>query len=269
AAMDEAAADATAAEPPDERPQGFTPWRQRVGPAYPDDSLRSFGRWAKELPATLWDDTTYTFTNPETLLLLTLAAGAGGAVHCSADHDVADHYAEEGSCLSDDLDNWTDALGSPATHFGIGGAMLLTSLHRGDVKNYERSKTLLNALAINGMLTLALKGIVSSDSPNGAGCGWPSGHTSSSFCFAAVMYDQYGPEIGIPLYAFAAFVGYERVDARNHDLSDVVSGALIGVAIARAVCRNHNQRLKLLGMDVIPYASPSTGGVGLALTKSW
>ncbi|MFW6133836.1 MAG: phosphatase PAP2 family protein, partial [Planctomycetota bacterium] len=234
-----AAADADdgqdAAETREAASDGFTPWRRRVGPAYPDDPVRSFGRWAQELPATLWDDTKYTFTDPQTLLLLTLAAGAGGVVHCSADHEVADHYAEHGSCLSDDLDNWTDALGSPATHFGIGGAMLLTSLHRGDDLNYEKSKTLLNALAINGLTTLALKGIVGSESPNGADFGWPSGHTSSSFCFAAVMYDQYGPEIGIPLYAFAAFVGYERVDARNHDLSDVVSGALIGIAIGRAV----------------------------------
>ena len=68
------------------------------------------------------------------------------------------------------------------------------------------------------------------------------------------------------MFAFAAFVGYERIDARNHDFSDVISGALIGMAIGHAVAENHKARV--FGMDVIPYVDPR-GGVGVALSKRW
>jgi len=73
--------------------------------------------------------------------------------------------------------------------------------------------------------------------------------------------------VGVPLYAFAAFVGYERIDARNHDFSDVVSGAILGTAIGWAVARHHQP--KLLGMDVVPMADPESGAVGVMLVGRW
>ena len=84
---------------------------------------------------------------------------------------------------------------------------------------------------------------------------------------ATVLNEAYGPWVGVPAFAFATFVAYERVDARNHDLNDVVSGALIGMAIGYAVYQNHEPQI--LGMDVIPFIEPSRGTVGVALTKSW
>jgi len=250
--------------------QGYIHWTKRVGPAYPDDFWRSFGRWGKELPETLWDDTKAVFTNRWALVGLGAAAASGAIVHCSdADWKTLKHYREHGSCLNSFWDNFGDVAGNPGTHFAVAGTMFLTSLARNDTANYEKSKTLINALAINGLVTLGLKGIVRSDVPNGNGCGWPSGHTSSSFCFATVMHREYGPWVGVPCYALAAFVGYERVDARNHDLSDVVSGALIGMAIGYAVSEHHQERLQLLGMDIVPWTDPSCGGVGIALAKQW
>ncbi|GAG43592.1 unnamed protein product, partial [marine sediment metagenome] len=127
-------------------------------------------------------------------------------------------------------------------------------------------KAMLSALSINGLTTIALKGIANTDSPNGDPWGWPSGHTSSSFCMAAVLWESYGPWVGVPAYAFATYVGYERIDARNHDFSDVVSGALIGMAIGHIVAQNHKPRI--LGMDVVPYAD-DRGAFGLALAKTW
>jgi len=79
-----------------------------------------------------------------------------------------------------------------------------------------------------------------------------------------VLHEAYGPWVGIPLFAFASYVGYERIDARNHDFSDVLSGMLIGIAIGHAVSQNHQP--KIFGFDVIPYAAPS-GGAGVALVK--
>jgi membrane-associated phospholipid phosphatase len=248
----------------------YTPWRERVGPAYPDDRLRSFGRWAQEMPETLWDDTKATFTNAWSLVGLALAIAARPALHSSGvDERVVEHYQRHGNSMNGFWDSVGDAGGHPGLHFGIAGVMYFTSLLQGDVKTYERSKTLLNALSLNGLVTLALKGIMHTEVPNGGEFGWPSGHTSSTFCFAAVMYNEYGPWVGVPLYLFAAYVGWERVDAQNHDFSDVISGALLGIAIGHAVSANHGERLKVLGMDVVPWADPSRGAAGLALAKSW
>jgi membrane-associated phospholipid phosphatase len=246
----------------------FVPWPQRRGPAYPGDFWHSFGRDAKEMPATLWDDTKATVVQPFSWVCFGLAGAAGIALHGNnGDDHVAHHFTENGSQLNTFWDSVGDAGGSPATHFAVAGAGYLISLARGDTKTYEVSKTMLNALAINGLGTLALEAAARTESPNGDEYGWPSGHTSSSFCFAAVMHRAYGPWVGVPLYGFASFVGYERIDARNHDLSDVISGALIGLAIGHAVAGNHQPRI--FAMDVIPYINPANGSTGLALAKQW
>ncbi len=261
---------APAAEPPPTAAAGVrvdpATGRREFGPAYPGDFWRSFGRYGKDMPASLWDDTKATATNPWALAGLA-AAGAAGIALCASDADdcTADHYTERGSQLPQWLEQVGDVGGNPGAHFAVAGAWLLTSIATDDVKNYENARTMINALAINGVVTLALKGIVRTESPNGEDLGWPSGHTSSTFTVATVLNEQYGPWVGIPAFAFAAFVGYERVDARNHDLSDVVSGALMGMAIGYAVAHNHET--KLMGMDIVPYPTPS--GAGIALTKSW
>ena len=247
---------------------GFKPWRTRRGPAHGNDFWRSFGRDAKELPATMWDDTKATFTNPWVWVGLGLAGASGVAVHKSgADDRVEDHYREHRSQLSKFGDMVGDIGGNPGLHFALAGAMYFTSLGRDDVKGYETSKALINALAINGLTTLALKGVFGTESPNDEPFGWPSGHTSSTFCLATVMHEAYGPWVGVPLYAFATFVGYERIDARNHDLSDVVSGAVIGIAIGYAVMQNHKP--KILGFELIPWADPNSGAMGLALSREF
>lgn len=254
--------------PPKTGKRTFTPWRDRRGPAYPGDLWRSFGRDAKEILPTMWDDTKATFTNPVSLVGIGAAGVAGIVINAGGvDDTIAGQTGRHPHKLGKFWDQVGDVGGNPGLHFAIAGTMYFTSLARDDVKTYEISKTMINALAINGLTTLALKGLVRTRSPNGDPWGWPSGHTSSTFTIATVLYEEYGPAVGLPAFAFAAFVGYERIDARNHDFSDVVSGALIGMAIGHAVCQNH--QAKIFGMDVAPYVDPERGAVGVALTKRW
>ena len=214
----------------------------------------------------MWGDTKATFTNPWALIGLGAAGAAGIVINASgSDNRVQDHFERHGHQLNSFWDTVGDVGGNPGLHFAFAGAMYFTSLGRGDTRNYEVSKALINGLAINGLTTLALKGLVHTRSPNGDPFGWPSGHTSSTFCLATILHEAYGPWVGVPLFLFASYVGYERVDARNHDFSDVISGALIGVAIGHAVMQNHQP--KVLGFEVIPWADPARGSVGLALKR--
>jgi len=227
-----------------------------------------FDQYARDLPESLWRDTKAVATNRFSVATLVVAGVAGAAASGGGyDERVAEHYAKRGGDLNKFWDSTGGFAGSPAIHLPIAGAAVVGSMAMDNELYLSRSETLLNALAINGVTTLALKGAFRTESPNGDPLGWPSGHSSSSFCFATVLHHQYGPWVGVPLLGFASFVAYQRVDARNHDLSDVISGSLIGIAIGHGVAAGGEARL--LGMEVIPYVDPGRSLVGIALVKRW
>ncbi len=252
---------------PDETPeQPYEHWSVRQGPAYPGDFWHSLGRDAKEFVPIMWDDTKAVVKSPWGWAGLAAVAATGITLNGHHDEQVADHYTREGGELNDFWDQVGDVGGNPGAHFALAGVIYLGGLAYGDDESYGKGKMMLSALAINGITTLALKAAARTESPNGDEFGWPSGHTSSSFCMAATLYEAYGPWVGLPAYAFAGFVGYERIDARNHDFSDVVSGAILGMTIGHLVAENHEPRIA--GMTILPYTSPS-GAVGIALYKEW
>ncbi len=79
-------------------------------------------------------------------------------------------------------------------------------------------------------ITYGLKYTVDETRPSGGSRSFPSAHTSISFSAAEFMRKRYGWEYGIPAYAAATFVGYSRVESREHYIHDVIAGALIGIA---------------------------------------
>jgi len=249
-------------------PTPYIPWRQRRGPAYPGDFWRSFGRDGKEFAPRLWDDTKSLARNPFSLICLGVSGAAGIALHGpNADDRVQRHVERNGSQLNSFWDTVGDAGGNPGTHFALAGAMYFVSLAQEEIETYENAKTLLRALALNGITTGLLKAAARTEAPNGNENVWPSGHTSSSFTLATVLWHEYGPWVGLPLMGMAGYVGYERIDARNHHFSDVISGALIGVAVGHAVCQN--ETLRVGDFSVVPFIEPEAGGVGVALMRSW
>ncbi|MDR1361405.1 MAG: phosphatase PAP2 family protein [Rickettsiales bacterium] len=64
---------------------------------------------------------------------------------------------------------------------------------------------------------------------DGKGQSFPSGHTSAAFAGAGYWQRRYGWEIGVPMYAAAAFVGYSRVRVKMHNWTDVGVGAALGI----------------------------------------
>ena len=76
--------------------------------------------------------------------------------------------------------------------------------------------------------TYALKYAVPERRPNGGSESFPSAHTSISVSAAEFIRKRYGWAYGVPAYALAGFVGYSRVEAREHYPHDVIAGAAIG-----------------------------------------
>lgn len=81
----------------------------------------------------------------------------------------------------------------------------------------------------NVVLTYGLKYSIDKERPNGKKHSFPSGHTSMAFQGATFIHKRYGLYYSLPAYAGAMFVGYSRVDSKNHYWSDVIAGAFIGI----------------------------------------
>jgi membrane-associated phospholipid phosphatase len=88
-------------------------------------------------------------------------------------------------------------------------------------------------LSESGALTLGvtygMKYALDAQRPNGGDHSFPSAHTSTSFAAAEFIRGRYGWSYGIPAYAVASFVGYSRVESKQHHTSDVIAGAVVGI----------------------------------------
>ena len=80
----------------------------------------------------------------------------------------------------------------------------------------------------------ALKYSVSRERPDGSSYdSFPSGHAAKSFMLAAMLHEEYGwrsPWFSLGGYAAAAATGAMRVANDRHWASDVIAGAVIGIA---------------------------------------
>lgn len=239
-------------------PAGY--WRPTVA--------RQLGRESLELVRReFWRGFQTTFWDLENAIVLTATLGASIAIReTGVDDTVADRV--RGHRQLGDMDEPIQILGHPGTHFAAAGVLWLGSTLTRSVREHEFAKALTEALAVNGVTTVLLKVATNTRAPNGERFAWPSGHTSSAFTFAAVVNEYYGPLAGIPSLALAGLVGYQRIDSRVHDFSDVVFGGMLGYIVGTSIARDQKAQFpEVFGMTVLPYADPETGASGLALLK--
>jgi len=217
----------------------------------------------------LWHGFKTAFWNVENVALLSATMGASIVIRESG-VDGAISRRTKGHRELGDMDETIQILGNPGTHFAGAGVLWLTSALMKDVKEHELARTLGEALSVNGISTLVLKVSTNTTAPDGENYAWPSGHTSSAFTTAAVLNEYYGPLVGIPSLALAGLVGYQRIDSRVHDFSDVVFGGMMGYVIGTSIARDEKARFpELFGMTLLPYQDPYTGAAGLALYKQF
>ena len=110
-------------------------------------------------------------------------------------------------------------------------------------------------------ITYILKSTVDRTRPNGGSQSFPSGHAASAFAGAAFLQIRYGWIYGLPATAAAVFVGYSRVESKEHWTSDVVAGGAIGVAANLVFTRRYHNA------SLAPVVGPHT--VGAVLAASW
>jgi membrane-associated phospholipid phosphatase len=114
--------------------------------------------------------------------------------------------------------------------FAIPTATLVTTLF---IKDKKGTWQFSEGLLLTTGLTISLKFLINKERPNGKdNYSFPSGHTATVFQSAAFIQKRYGWKYAIPSYLLATYTGYSRIQSKNHDIVDVVSGAIIGIGSA-------------------------------------
>ncbi len=107
-------------------------------------------------------------------------------------------------------------------------------------KNSTKDKTIIlgTSYLLMGLTVNAFKQTASVERPDGSSLNsFPSGHTATAFMGAELLYQEYKDEsiwYGISGYIVAAGTGAFRMYNNRHWLSDVVTGAGIGILSAKA-----------------------------------
>lgn len=158
--------------------------------------------------------------------------------------DYVDRHASRGSDADARLMQHFGAeysFGVLAAFYGGGAAM-------GNENAMDTAKDGLESSFIAaGLITPSLKFAVGRNRPNrqvgafdfhplSGAASWPSGHTTQAFAVAAAVSGHYdSPWVDAVSYGTASLVGVARIERKTHFASDVLAGALIGMAVGRTV----------------------------------
>jgi membrane-associated phospholipid phosphatase len=192
-----------------------------------------------------------------------ITLGVGGAA-AAALYPIDDNVAERTAGGDDGRffdvgsrigSGWVQIGGAVGTYVvgAVSGKRTVTHLGR----------DLIRAQVLNALLTQGIKVSVRRDRPGSTSrhsYAFPSGHTSSAFATASVLWRHFGWKTGVPAAAVGAWVGSSRVQLDKHYVTDVVFGAALGVAAGRTVTIGHGAKAVALAPAAVP------GGAALMFT---
>lgn len=133
---------------------------------------------------------------------------------------------------------------APALAFGIPGILLIIALSKKNIVLRRNSLLILIAVALSAIVANILKYSIDLPRPyeiypfieklsTGGSPSFPSGHTADAFAFALALGLIYPKLYFIfPVFIWATLVGYSRMSLGVHFPSDVLAGAIIGLACA-------------------------------------
>lgn len=105
---------------------------------------------------------------------------------------------------------------------------------------FDQTKNLAIANLSSSTIVLSLKKITDKNRPNGTPDSFPSGHSIFAFTNATVLYHEYKETnlfFAYSGYAFATTTGVFRMLNNRHWLSDVLTGAGLGILVGNLTCK--------------------------------
>ena len=123
---------------------------------------------------------------------------------------------------------------------------------------------LVRAQLLTASITQPVKYIVGRQRPDGSSqTSFPSSHASGTFATATVLFNRYGWKAGAPGYPVASRVAASRLSENKHFLSDVVFGAIVGIAPGRVIRVDRGSTR----FEVNPMAAPGLVGAQVSITQ--
>jgi len=128
---------------------------------------------------------------------------------------------------------------------------------------------------VNGVIVEASKYIVGRERPDQSNhSSFPSGHTSTAFVAAEFLHQEYKDQsvwISVGGYSMATLIGVARIYNNKHWVSDVVTGAGVGILSTKAVYWVYPYLQKIFGrkdkkMSAILLPSYDQGNWGVSLS---
>lgn len=140
-----------------------------------------------------------------------------------------------------------ESLGSPLCPLAASALIFVLADKRQNSSLKSFGSDLLRAQIFNGLVTTSIKGLINRKRPDGTPYSYPSGHTSTAFTSAGVLYHHFGARVGIPAYIAASYVGLSRLQENKHYVTDIAAGAIIGTYISYKIV-NRNKPGKNFGI---------------------
>ena len=209
-----------------------------------------------------------------------LAGGAAVAIGglFLVDDDIQDWFQRDRTGTRDDIARSLDTLGSfrnvLIVNLGLIGTGFWFRKDRAGDKLLRSAlvstEAQLFAEAISGLAKFA----VGRDRPNeGEGKSsfdpfhefdrsFPSSHAARAFAVAAVFADRYERSMPIIAYTAAALISLSSVYENDHFASDVLTGAVLGFAMGKALSRRH--RRPDSNWTLLPFLTIDRKGAGLS-----
>ncbi len=201
-----------------------------------------------------------TWTNA---IILGAAAGGAVAIREHLDGDVRDFTADhpllwgQGSVV-------LRQFGEFSYQVPVIAGIYVWSLWSQNERAHEFAKAVISAYSISAVTVVTIKGLTDTQRPTNqfqdGHYGFPSYHAASTFSIAAVADEYYGWPVGLPCYVLAGLVGWSRIDQREHDLSDVVFGSILGFVIGKSIAASHMDGCT--GCKIAPWFDPATRCLG-------
>ncbi|HUQ50975.1 MAG TPA: phosphatase PAP2 family protein [Gammaproteobacteria bacterium] len=201
------------------------------------------------------------------------AALGAVAVAYQLDDDVRDHFGTVTVPVGTSADTHDARDAAPAA-LAVGGTWLAAVLSDQDDGKREAG-AMLESAAFSGVAAYALKQLAGRERPyvtadesdwGGDGEAFPSVHTAAAFAIGTVLAES-GNERHRWLrrtlgYGLAVGTAYARMDHGAHWLSDTVAGAGLGIATARFVMKQSDERARRARFGLVP----SADGVAIGYT---
>src|SRR5580658_2255781 len=121
------------------------------------------------------------------------------------------------------------ALADEVENLGVDVAVALPAI-AGGIAVYQGDWNGIGQLGVDTVATVgtayALKHIVREERPDHSDFqSFPSDTAAVAFAPAQFLWDRYGWQVGVPAYAAATFVGWSRVESKQHHWYDVAASA--------------------------------------------